>query len=66
MNREEKIMRIQADKLCVYLGYEAGTKIPEYMIKIIAGPSEFVIVDGKEVKITPQMRALAGILLEKI
>jgi len=66
MNREEKIIRIQADKLCGYLGLEAGTKIPEYLIDLISRPGEYVILDGKEIRVTPTMRGIATIIMEKI
>jgi len=65
---KDKIVRIQADKLCGYLGFEAGTKIDKELLKEIATTNhgEHVIINRNEIVVTPRMRGLATIILEKI
>ena len=64
----DKVTRIQGDKLCGYLGLEPGTKIELDVIKQIATATfgESIILDGKEVKLSMHMIGVAKILLEKI
>ncbi len=62
-----KIVRIQADRLCGYLGFEAGTKIGIELLKEIANTNhgEHIIINRNEIIVTPRMRGLATIILEK-
>ena len=64
----DKVIRVQGDKLCGYLGLEPGTKIELDVIKQIATATfgESIILDGKEVKPSMHMIGVAKILLEKI
>ncbi len=65
---DDKVIRIQGDKLCESLGYEPGTKIKLETIKQIATATfgDTIILDGKEIKLTMHMIGVAKILLEKI
>ena len=64
----DKVIRIQGDKLCGYLGLEPGTKIELKTIKQIATATfgDSITLDGKEVKLSMHMIEVAKILLEKI
>ena len=65
---DDKVIRIQGDKLCDYLGLPAGTKIELKTIKQIATATfgESITLDGKEINLTMHMIGVAKILLEKI
>lgn len=65
---KEKIVRIQADRLCGYLGFEAGTRIDRELLKDIANTNhgEHIIINRAEITVTPRMRGLATIILEKV
>lgn len=64
----ERVIRVQGDKLCEELGYPKGTKIDIEIIKEIAKlkAGDFVVVNGKSIKISPRIFAIAKILLDKI
>ena len=65
---DDKVIRIQGDKLCESLGLPAGTKIELDLIRKIA-TSQFgdvIQMNGKDIKLSMHMVGVAKILLEKI
>lgn len=65
---DDKVIRIQGDKLCESLGFAAGTKIDLDLIRKIATAKfgDIVQVEGRDVKLSMHMVGVAKILLEKI
>lgn len=64
----DKVIRIQGDKMCEYLGLPKGTKINLDVLHIIehAEVNKPCNVMNKDVVITMHMKATAGILIKKI
>ena len=64
----DKVIRIQGDKMCDYLGIPRETKINLGVLQRIeqAEANQKCTVMGKEVTVTMHMKATAGILLKKI
>lgn len=65
---KDKVIRIQGDRLCKYLGYPPGTKIEIEEIRKIANGEmgDIVVANDRSVTITMSMIGIAMILLEKI
>ena len=65
---DDKVIRIQGDKLCESLGLAKGTKIDLELIRKIATSNfgETIRVEGRDVKLSMHMIGVAKILLEKI
>jgi len=68
MSQQDKIIRIQANKLNVALNMPINTYIPNDDIKAIsmANVGETIIVKGHKVLITMSIKGIAQILLSKI
>lgn len=66
--REDAVIKIQADNLCIQLGLEPGTYLDLKLIREVASKKslEIIKVNGKEIKVSLQATSLAGILLEKL
>lgn len=64
----DKIMRIQADKLCEQLGYAPGTYIPRDILEKISKAQfkDELFINRKPVIVSPSMYAIAKLLLSKI
>lgn len=68
MNHNDKVVRIQGDRLCQFLGYPEGTKIDVAVIRAIAnaGAGDLVKVDGKGIVVGMSAIGIAQVLLKKI
>lgn len=65
---KSRVIRIQGDTLCGFLGYPPETKLDIELIKQIANskPNDIITIDGRNVTITMRMIGVAGILADKI
>lgn len=67
-SHSDKVIRIQGDKLCEYLGLKQGTKIELNIIKQIAS-SQFgdtITIQGKSIILSMHAIGVSRILLAKI
>ena len=64
----DRVIRIQGDTLCEFLGYPRETKLDIKLIKQIADskPGDIITINGREITITMRMIGVAGILVNKI
>lgn len=68
MVNKEKVLRLQADRMNLYLHREEKSMIPREVLEEIAR-SEIgreMSIEGKSVQITPSMISLAQLILKKI
>lgn len=68
IDHKDKVIRIQGDRLCQFLGYPTGTKIDIGIIKAIASANagDMLVIDGKSVNISMSAIGNATVLLKKI
>lgn len=68
ISKHDKVIRLQADKLCKDLGYKPGTKIDIETIRMIASGTfaDVISIDGQPTTLTMHMIGVAQILLKKI
>lgn len=65
---DDRVTRIQADRLCVALGMKKGTYIPREMIERMkdAKIGEKLTIAGTEVIVSPSLRGVAILVSQKI
>jgi hypothetical protein len=68
MVNKEKVLRLQADRMNLYLHREEKSMIPREMLEEIARSKigRVMPIEGKSVQITPSMISLAQLILKKI
>lgn len=68
MATDDKVIRIQADKLCELIGLPKGSYIPRSTIELIAKSKLLTVVNinGRDIKVTPSLIAVAQVILGKI
>lgn len=68
MVNKEKVLRLQADRMNLYLHREEKSMIPREVLEEIARSEigRVMPIEGKSVQITPSMISLAQLILKKI
>ena len=68
MVNKEKVLRLQADRMNLYLHREEKSMIPREVLEEIARSEIGMVmpIEGKSVQITPSMISLAQLILKKI
>jgi hypothetical protein len=68
MVNKEKVLRLQADRMNLYLHREEKSMIPREVLEEIARSEigRVMSIEGKSVQITPSMISLAQLILKKI
>ena len=66
-NVRDGVIRVQGDKLCLMIGLPPGTKIPKEDLDVINNTSygETITVCDKTITVSPSMKALVEILINK-